>query len=161
MRTFFKPANELSQGEADRFTKQRFAHEIVSYFPANYGTYYEPFIGSGSVLATLRPQRAVANSFQSEFGTLPEGIRCAVARQRLNQLQYCVVAREATQVDRHFLPAVRSRRIGDLLIDQDKVPRRDGQPPWLTLMISDPQPKSLFSTGDETNASRCQMRTRR
>jgi DNA adenine methylase len=23
--------------------KQRFAHEIVSYFPAHFGTYFEPF----------------------------------------------------------------------------------------------------------------------
>ncbi len=33
--------------------KQRFAHEIVSYFPRQFGTYYEPFLGSGAVLATL------------------------------------------------------------------------------------------------------------
>ena len=41
--------------------KQRFAHEIVSYFPARYGTYFEPFIGSGSVLATLSPSKAVGS----------------------------------------------------------------------------------------------------
>jgi len=33
--------------------KQRFAHEIVSYFPKSFKTYYEPFLGSGAVLATL------------------------------------------------------------------------------------------------------------
>lgn len=41
--------------------KQRFAHEIASYFPSNFGTYYEPFIGSGAVLATLAPGRAVGS----------------------------------------------------------------------------------------------------
>jgi len=41
--------------------KQRFAHEIVGYLPASYGTYYEPFVGSGAVLATLSPRRAVAS----------------------------------------------------------------------------------------------------
>jgi DNA adenine methylase len=41
--------------------KQRFAHEIVGYFPANYGTYYEPFVGSGAVLGTLAPHHAVAS----------------------------------------------------------------------------------------------------
>ena len=41
--------------------KQRCAHEIASYFPADFGTYYEPFIGSGAVLATLAPRRAVGS----------------------------------------------------------------------------------------------------
>jgi DNA adenine methylase len=41
--------------------KQRFAHEIVSHFPGNFRTYYEPFVGSGAVLATLAPKRAVAS----------------------------------------------------------------------------------------------------
>jgi DNA adenine methylase len=40
--------------------KQRFAHEIVSYFPP-HNRYFEPFIGSGGVLATLAPKRAVAS----------------------------------------------------------------------------------------------------
>lgn len=41
--------------------KQRFAHEICGYFPEEFGTYYEPFLGSGAVLATLAPRRAVAS----------------------------------------------------------------------------------------------------
>lgn len=41
--------------------KQRFAHEIASFFPENYGTYFEPFLGSGAVLATLQAERAVAS----------------------------------------------------------------------------------------------------
>jgi len=41
--------------------KQRFAHEIISFFPISYGTYFEPFIGSGAVLGTLAPQKAVAS----------------------------------------------------------------------------------------------------
>lgn len=41
--------------------KQRFAHEIASYFPADFGTYIEPFLGSGAVLATLKPERAVGS----------------------------------------------------------------------------------------------------
>lgn len=32
--------------------KQRFAHEIVSYFPNKVDKYFEPFLGSGAVLAT-------------------------------------------------------------------------------------------------------------
>lgn len=41
--------------------KQRFAHEIVSYFPDDFNTYYEPFLGSGAVLGTLAPEKAVAS----------------------------------------------------------------------------------------------------
>jgi DNA adenine methylase len=40
--------------------KQRFAHEIVSYFPP-HKHYFEPFIGSGGVLATLAPKRAIGS----------------------------------------------------------------------------------------------------
>ncbi len=41
--------------------KQRFAHEIISYFPARFGTYHEPFLGSGAVLGVLAPERAQAS----------------------------------------------------------------------------------------------------
>jgi DNA adenine methylase len=41
--------------------KQRFAHEIVAYFPLEYETYYEPFLGSGGVLGTLAPQHGIAS----------------------------------------------------------------------------------------------------
>lgn len=41
--------------------KQRFAHDIVAFFPSQFGTYHEPFLGSGSVLSTLAPARAIAS----------------------------------------------------------------------------------------------------
>jgi len=41
--------------------KQRFAYEIIKYFPERFGTYFEPFLGSGGVLATLFPKRAIAS----------------------------------------------------------------------------------------------------
>jgi DNA adenine methylase len=41
--------------------KQRFAAEIVSFFPQRFGCYYEPFLGSGAVLATLAPKNAVGS----------------------------------------------------------------------------------------------------
>ena len=41
--------------------KHRMAAEIVSYFPKDYREYREPFLGSGAVLATLCPKRAVGS----------------------------------------------------------------------------------------------------
>ena len=41
--------------------KQRFAHEIAAFFPSTFERYLEPFVGSGAVLATLAPPRAVAS----------------------------------------------------------------------------------------------------
>jgi DNA adenine methylase len=41
--------------------KHRFASEIASYFPERFGCYYEPFLGSGAVLAALAPREAVAS----------------------------------------------------------------------------------------------------
>lgn len=42
-------------------SKQRFAHEIVSFFPRRFGRYFEPFLGSGAVLATLAPEKALGS----------------------------------------------------------------------------------------------------
>jgi len=49
--------------------KQRFAHEIASFFPIDIRTYYEPFLGSGAVLAALQPPSAFGSDI---FGPLIE-----------------------------------------------------------------------------------------
>ncbi|WP_353570239.1 Dam family site-specific DNA-(adenine-N6)-methyltransferase [Candidatus Albibeggiatoa sp. nov. BB20] len=41
--------------------KQKFAHEIVGYFPDKFNRYYEPFLGSGAILSTLSPKDALAS----------------------------------------------------------------------------------------------------
>jgi DNA adenine methylase len=41
--------------------KQRQADAIIRHFPSRFGTYYEPFLGSGGVLGSLAPERAVAS----------------------------------------------------------------------------------------------------
>lgn len=43
--------------------KQRFAHEIASYFPTDVKMYYEPFLGSGAVLATMQPPVALGSDW--------------------------------------------------------------------------------------------------
>ena len=45
--------------------KQRFAHEIISFFPKHFGVYHEPFLGSGGMLGVLAPRKAeAADSFK-------------------------------------------------------------------------------------------------
>ena len=41
--------------------KQRFAHEIISYFPLKINRYFEPFLGSGAVLGTFGHQQSIAS----------------------------------------------------------------------------------------------------
>lgn len=41
--------------------KQRFASQIVSHFPGQFGMYFEPFLGSGGVLGTLAPKTAIGS----------------------------------------------------------------------------------------------------
>src|SRR4051794_34053735 len=39
--------------------KQALADQIIRYFPASFSSYYEPFLGGGSVLLSLQPERAI------------------------------------------------------------------------------------------------------
>lgn len=41
--------------------KQKFANEIISFFPPRIEKYYEPFLGSGAVLATLSPESGLGS----------------------------------------------------------------------------------------------------
>jgi DNA adenine methylase len=49
--------------------KQKQADAIIRYFPRQFDTYFEPFLGSGGVLGVLAPRRAIASD---AFGPLVE-----------------------------------------------------------------------------------------
>lgn len=49
--------------------KQRQADAIIAHFPRQFGTYFEPFLGSGGVLGVLAPKKAIASD---TFGPLVE-----------------------------------------------------------------------------------------
>ena len=52
-----RPAGQLLKWVGN---KQRYAEAIARYLPDEPGTYFEPFVGTGAVLATMRPRRGVA-----------------------------------------------------------------------------------------------------
>lgn len=51
--------------------KQRVAHTIVAYMPGKFNNYYEPFLGSGAVMAELLTQDAARTSprFERAYGS--------------------------------------------------------------------------------------------
>lgn len=57
--TYYPPKTQLLKWIGN---KQKFAKEITSFFPIDYNRYFEPFLGSGAVLATVAP----ANGFGSD-----------------------------------------------------------------------------------------------
>jgi DNA adenine methylase len=57
----------------------------VSYFPSEFGNYFEPFLGSGGVLATLAPERALASD---SFAPLVEIWQTLVSNPSLLKVWY-------------------------------------------------------------------------
>lgn len=53
-----RPKAQLLKWIGNKF---RFAREIVDLFPKKYNRFIEPFVGTGAVLATLQPKRAIAS----------------------------------------------------------------------------------------------------
>lgn len=41
--------------------KQRFSNQIISFFPNDFKFYYEPFLGSGAILANLAPKNGIGS----------------------------------------------------------------------------------------------------
>jgi len=56
--TYYPPKFQLLKWVGN---KQNFAAQITSHFPAEYGKYYEPFLGSGAVIATLSPKSGLGS----------------------------------------------------------------------------------------------------
>ena len=59
-----RPNGQLLKWIGNKF---RYANEIVTYFPTDYGCYYEPFVGTGAILATLQPKKAIASDSLSSL----------------------------------------------------------------------------------------------
>ena len=56
--TYTPPKSQLLKWVGN---KQRFAPEIARFFPTDFKTFYEPFLGSGAVMATVAPSLGVGS----------------------------------------------------------------------------------------------------
>jgi DNA adenine methylase len=56
--TYYPPKNQLLKWVGN---KQKFAAEITKHFPVYFNKYFEPFLGSGAILATLAPQNGLGS----------------------------------------------------------------------------------------------------
>lgn len=56
--TYYPPKTQLLKWIGN---KQKFAVEITRYFPINFHRYFEPFLGSGAILATVAPSQGFAS----------------------------------------------------------------------------------------------------
>ena len=65
-RTFTRPRGSLLKWVGNKY---KMAEEIASYFPADTKTYFDVFLGSGSILATVAPSHGVGSD---SFGPLME-----------------------------------------------------------------------------------------
>lgn len=67
MSLLFPPTLELIQkplkGQLLKWigNKQKYAETIISHFPKKFSRYFEPFLGSGAVLATLAPEYGIGS----------------------------------------------------------------------------------------------------
>lgn len=56
--TYIPPKSQLLKWVGN---KQKFAGQISRFFPADFNTFYEPFLGSGALMATISPNRGVGS----------------------------------------------------------------------------------------------------
>lgn len=56
--TYYPPKYQLLKWVGN---KQKFASEITRVFPAQFGRFYEPFLGSGAILATVAPKNGLGS----------------------------------------------------------------------------------------------------
>lgn len=56
--TYYPPKTQLLKWIGN---KQKFAVEITKHFPVSFNKYYEPFLGSGAILATVAPSSGIGS----------------------------------------------------------------------------------------------------
>lgn len=56
--TYTPPKSQLLKWVGN---KQKFAGEITKCFPSKFNTFYEPFLGSGAIMATIAPTKGIGS----------------------------------------------------------------------------------------------------
>uniref|UniRef100_A0AAU6WJ72 Site-specific DNA-methyltransferase (adenine-specific) n=1 Tax=Chryseobacterium endophyticum TaxID=1854762 RepID=A0AAU6WJ72_9FLAO len=56
--TYVPPKSQLLKWVGN---KQKFAGQITKFFPAQFNNFYEPFLGSGAIMATLSPNKGIGS----------------------------------------------------------------------------------------------------
>ncbi|WP_017655491.1 DNA adenine methylase [Fortiea contorta] len=82
--------------------KSRLIQQYIPYFPANYQTYYEPFIGGGAVFFYLQPSAAILTDINAELITT---YRCV--RDRVEDL-ICLLQEHQNRHNRDYYYSVRA-----------------------------------------------------
>src|SRR5688572_20809299 len=76
-------------------SKQKLLKHILPLVPKQFGTYYEPFLGSGAMFLSIRPYRAVLSDRSKElielYGSLRDNVEAVIrflAPLRQNKREY-------------------------------------------------------------------------
>ena len=98
-----RPRGQLLKWVGNKF---RYAEAIANHMPPDLGTYYEPFVGTGAVLGTLAPERAMASD---AMGVLVELLR-VVQDDPASLVEHYAMARAALLAEgRDAYEAVKAR----------------------------------------------------
>jgi DNA adenine methylase len=98
-----RPRGQLLKWVGNKF---RYAETIAQHLPKDLGTYYEPFVGTGAVLATLAPGRAVAGD---TLPTLIDLLRMVQRQPEVLISHYAVARMEIVEGGRYAYEATKAR----------------------------------------------------
>jgi DNA adenine methylase len=102
-----RPRGQLLKWVGNKF---RYADVIAQYLPAELGTYYEPFVGTGAVLATVAPDHAIAGD---ALPTLIELLRMVQSESDSLIQHYDTARKEILRGGRPVYERIKSRYNGN------------------------------------------------
>ncbi|WP_245299852.1 DNA adenine methylase [Weissella confusa] len=89
--------------------KRQLLPELAKYVPENFGTYFEPFLGGGTFLLSLEPNKAIVNDFNPELANV-----WRVVRDQPDELLAQLVEHQANNSKEYYLDLRLTDRDGRL-----------------------------------------------